>query len=244
KRQTKEISSKNKKLEQMVAEKTIFSQLINHQLRTPLSVLMNYLSFWENDTYENYNQEKQEEFKNRIIRAARKLDSVTKDLLNLFEAEDRKSHSLEKISFSKLLTSMVDNFETRFSERGLVLQQEIEKEVYVSADMAMLQEALRNIFDNAFRYASEKSTIKLTFASNADKMAVLEIKNSVSGPISIDEKRLMSRFERGENAREVNPDGSGLGLYIVKEVIEKMGGNFSVELSDREFSAKVLLMTR
>jgi two-component system phosphate regulon sensor histidine kinase PhoR len=111
-----------------------------------------------------------------------------------------------------------DNIEIKFVES--------EKTLPVVCDVGKITEVVSNLLDNAINYSNKNILVKL---SNEKKGILLEVKDSGIGipPNSLD--KLFQRFSRLENAKKSRPDGTGLGLYVCKQIVEAHGGRIWAE---------------
>lgn len=225
KRQTKEISMKNEELEKNMIEKTVFTELLNHQIRTPLAVLKNYLSYWENGKYKNFDETKQKKYQRNILDSAKKLDIISKDLLMFLKSENSVSkENFQKVDFSKLISEVFTDYEKGFARRNLRLAGEIQENLIVLGDQVLLREALRNLVDNASKYASSNSVIYRSLLAENGRI-IFRISNQTD-EIFQNHVDFFSKFKRGKKAKEMNPEGTGMGIYIVRKIVEKIGGMF------------------
>lgn len=233
---TIEIKSKNIELEEanirlkaLDQAKTEFVSIASHQLRTPMTGIMGYLSMM---TSGDFGKLKPEHFKilkelldesQRMIRLINQFLNVSKIEAGKFELAKREVQ-LEDLIAAKLkeVTKMAEkkNLKLVFKKPDIPLPK-------VMADPDKLNDIILNLVDNAIKYTS-KGGVTIAVQQKGDEL-LTSIKDTGIGIGKGDAKELFGKFQRGTGIARIQPDGSGLGLFLAKNVVEGHHGRIWVE---------------
>lgn len=205
--------------------KDLFTNMITHELRAPLTAIVGYASILS----DKLQQEDQKVYAQRIKLSSERLIAIVTDLLDVARIQSGKlSVTNEEVNISEVITNSLNELRISASQKSIELQEEgTDKEHMALADAKRLQQAIINLVSNAIKY-TEKGSITLAVE---DKHAHIEIrvKDTGMGISAEDQKKLFAPFFRVNSARLENITGSGLGMWITKELIELMGGQIGVE---------------
>lgn len=226
--QTSEIVKKNKKLERLLKIKSEFLDIASHQLRTPVSVINGTLSMFKDGTLDQLPKEKRQTFINNAFEKGRKLNSIINDILNASDMDEEGfniSDSIEKLDFSQLILKLIDYSRQEISQKKIKLNSQVAPEIYIMGNVQYLEQAIGNLIDNAIKYSKEGGDLEINLSLNSDKQKLLfKIKDSGIGIPAKEQKNIFGKFARASNAKELYTDGSGLGLFIVKKIIDSHSG--------------------
>jgi two-component system phosphate regulon sensor histidine kinase PhoR len=195
-----------------------FTAAVSHELRTPLARLLTLL-----ESAELPGADLQ-----KLLRQARaeveEMTELVDDILFLSELErEREVVSLGETEAAPVLRAAVDERLERAELAGLTLELRIEDEgLLVPLRRRMLRTVVENLLENAIRYAGEGATCVISLRGE-DGRVILEASDDGAGIPEQDVPRLFERFFRSDRARTTR--GSGLGLSIVKHVVEAAGGS-------------------
>ncbi|MBU1167855.1 GHKL domain-containing protein [Patescibacteria group bacterium] len=236
-KQTKEIANINKELKKSLEDKTVFSHMINHQLREPLSNICNYLSLFEKGNINNMSPEKREKFIEVAIEYSNLLKKKTHDLLFFLSLEqDIDKQETHSVNLDQICLSVFNDYKDKFLERNLSIDYvKSGNSFMIKTDPMLIREAMINLFDNIYFYsASGEVEVRLAVKGGSVK---LQISNPIDQKIVDEhfEEKVTERFGRGKEARKLNPTGTGLGVSIVKRIVERSGGKFEVRVNDGSF---------
>jgi signal transduction histidine kinase len=226
--QTKEIRKKNAYLEELLKMKGEFLNIASHQLKTPISITRGYLSMILDGTIKD--AKKKNDAIGKAMSGINRLNETVKAFLDASDLEG-KDIELEfiKTDLVKLLQDVALSKEVLVKEKGLEFELSLPKGKLpaFNLDSSRLTEAISNLVDNAIFY-TEKGKVALFLSINGNQ-AVIKIQDSGIGISSEEQKGLFTKFTRGKNAILAKPDGSGLGLYIAKKIVELHGGTIILE---------------
>jgi two-component system phosphate regulon sensor histidine kinase PhoR len=227
--------SQLRKLEQMRAE---FVANVSHELRTPLTSIQGYAETLLDGALEDEDNARQ--FVLTIQRQAQRLAALISDLLELSKIESGQVQlNLAPQDLNKLVQNVLNIFEPDCSEKGLKFTSEIPEDIpEVSADERLLTQVLINLLDNAIKYTEEGAQITVS-AKTLDLEIQVDVRDTGIGIREIDIDRIFERFYRVDKSRsrELGESGlrskvlrsTGLGLSIVKHIIQQHGGKIWVE---------------
>ncbi len=220
----------NDKLKDLDKLKTEFLSLASHQLRSPLTAIKGYSSMILDGDYGKVNN-KVKEIMDRILESSGNLIIVVEDLLNVSKIESG-GMQYQKINFdiAVVLNEVSRDLSVVANKKGLSLDfnKDINGNYITNGDKEKLRQVLINLIDNSIKYTKVGSIN--TFIKNTAKGTIL-ISIQDTGIGFKDKKSkdgLFSKFGRGEGAR-LNTTGSGLGLYLAKEIVKAHSGKIWVE---------------
>jgi two-component system heavy metal sensor histidine kinase CusS len=214
------------RLEDGFAQLSRFSEDLAHEMRTPLSNLMGHtqqsLRYSRSvEDYQNLLVSNQEEYE----RLARMIDSM------LFLARTEHSHASlngEFINLHDLVEQLCEYFEGIAQERDMKLINQAQGELW--ADPALIRRALANLLSNALRYGSPATSVIIDTLAKGDGIEVSVLNQGQ--PISAQHlPRLFERFYRCDPSRNQPDDSGGLGLAIVRSIMQLHGGEVTVDSS-------------
>jgi signal transduction histidine kinase len=230
-----EIEKNQKKLEQNIVElhdllelKTEFLHIIDHQLRTPLSVMRGYLEFWRNGQYQKFPPEKQEDIKHKIVTAADQLSSIIHSMIDALEVE---GGSIEvrptEFDLGELIKEIYEvDFADKYNNKGLSYKMDVSAAPKIFSDKRYVMAIVTNLIDNAMKYTPAGEVFLRSYSDGTN--AVIELSDTGIGLSEKDVSGLFQKFVRGEMAPKASPTGSGIGLYIVKQLLTAMKGDIQV----------------
>ncbi len=230
-----ELTKANEKLHDLDTRKSEFVSIVAHQLRTPLSGIKWTLNMLINGEFGEL-QNEQKTFLMKAYENNQRLIGLIEDMLSVDRIESGKS----KFTFSEVqLLDLFDNvlFEVHANavQKGVAIEfAERPKDLpKVSADSEQIRAVVQNLLDNAVRYTKEGGKVILNFSVDGEFVKV-SIKDNGIGIPQGEQSRIFNRFFRSKNAIRAKPDGSGLGLFIVKGIIERHGGRVWFESKEND----------
>lgn len=203
---------------------------ISHDIKTPLTSIINYVDLLKNEE----NDTEKEKYINILDYNSRRLKSM---VLDLIDASKTGTGNIEfhnaVVELNELILQVYSLFDEDFNEKGLDFKYETEREnIFFIIDGDQLSRVFENLFSNVVKY-SMKNTPVYGKTYIRDNEITIQIINTSSYLIEVSGEELLQQFVQGERSRHI--EGSGLGLYIAKNIVELMGGKLSVEVNQQDF---------
>lgn len=228
-RKTKELQVANDHLQELDKAKDEFISMASHQLRTPLTAIKGYLSMLlEGDAGEI--KMAQYDFVNEAFNAASRMVGLINDLLNVSRMETGRFF-LEpvKVDMEILTREEIKQIQNHADEKKLFVKLEIKNKKLpkITADETKIRQVVMNFVDNAIYYTQKGG---VTVSLDADKKNfIFKVTDTGIGVPEAQKRNLFEKFYRADNARRTRPDGTGLGIYLAKRVIEDHGGTITFD---------------
>lgn len=203
-----------------------FVSNVSHDFRSPLTSIKGYIEAIKDGTIP---PEMQEKYLDIVIFETERLTKLTSNLLELNSFDDNGVilHRTE-FDINQMIKQIGLSFEGTFKKKKLVLNLVFsEKEQFVKADMDKIQQVLYNLIDNAVKFSSQESSIRVTTEEKGNKVMIAVKDNGVGIPKE-NLNRIWERFYKTDASRGRDKKGTGLGLSIVKEIITAHEENISV----------------
>ncbi|MCM1183863.1 MAG: HAMP domain-containing histidine kinase [Roseburia sp.] len=208
---------------------------VSHDIKTPLTSIINYVDLLGKEELHN---EKAEEYLEVLERQSSKLKKLIEDLV---EASKASTGNLpvtsELLEVGVFLTQTVGEFEERLGAANLeLIVRKTEEPVYIEADGRHLWRVADNLMNNICKYAQPYSRVYVNLEQEGQE-AVIIFRNISREPLNVSGEELTERFVRGDRSR--NTEGHGLGLSIARSLMELMSGSLEICVDGDLF--KVLL---
>ena len=220
----------NEKLKELDVLKSQFLSIASHDLRSPLTVIRNFMSLLLDGTYGKVPPASEEGLRQVYERATDMAHSVD-SYLNVSRIEQgRMKYDFVQEDLVKMVKDAVAGFKIAAEQKGLTLNMSLSaalETIPVKVDRANINEVLNNLLDNAIKY-TPKGSVYVTLEKRGD-VARISIKDSGKG---IDEKTkagLFKLFSPGADSKKINPNSTGVGLYITRAHVEAHKGKIWAE---------------
>lgn len=220
-----QLLAKQKELNQTMSD---FLSVATHELKAPTSIIKGYLSNVMDGTFGPIDDKVHEQLETALGQTDR-LNTLVYDLLNVSRIDQgHVEYNITEVDSSKILTTIVQNYKMPAEQKGLTLNlQTLPSPIPVKVDEGRLQEIFTNLIDNAIKYTKQGS-VSIT-QTEKDGYIVTSIRDTGFGMSPEARKRLFQRFYRIKTDQTQNIGGTGLGLWIIKQYTEAMGGSIEVE---------------
>ena len=221
-------------IEQFENTRNSFVANISHDLRTPMTTITGFVQGILDGTIP---EEKHEWYLSIVLDESKRLSRIVSDLLDISKLE-QGSFDLELRDFdiNELVRLTVIKFEKKITDKDIMLSVEFDKDsVLVNADKDAISRVLTNLLDNAIKFTNEKGFIDIRVGTKNGK-AYVSIQNSGLGIVEEDLKHIFDRFYKTDKSRSLDKNGAGLGLYIVKSIIQAHGERVWAESVQDEFA--------
>lgn len=197
---------------------------VAHELRTPLMAIQSTVEAIMDGVFEA-----DEERLNTIDAEVQRLSRLVDAILKLSRLESRSTPMNEEVvDVGDIIRPLVMSHEAFVNDAGLTLEYDAEPDVIVYGDRDMLRQATANLISNAVRYTPAPGKITVS-VKRGDVMAAIAVRDTGIG-LSPEERRMVfKRFWRAEESRQRQSGGLGVGLAVVKEIVDRHGGWVQVE---------------
>jgi len=219
----------NAKLVELDRQKDQFLSIASHQFRSPLTAIKGYGSLILEGSFGEI-PEKIREPIDRIFKSADNLTLIVEDFLNISRIEQgRMKYNFEDVDIREMVKDVYDQQKPVVEGKGLKLAFEAsEHDTYISTvDVGKIRQVIINFIDNSAKYTPKGSvTVKV---DKANGKILVAIKDTGVGISKENIGKLFKLFSRTKNAHKVNVSGTGLGLYVAKQMVEAHKGRIWVE---------------
>ena len=226
---TKDLRAANEELKNLDRAKSEFISIASHQLRTPLTVIKGYGSMMLEGSFGAMTPAINENIK-KIYDSNERLIALVEDLLNISRIESGKlQFNFEACQLEDIISSVVEELTVPAANKGLKLiwQTPAEKLPAVNIDKGKIRQVAINIIDNAIKY-TPKGSIEVNLKLDGDQILFSSVDTGLG--ISHDDLvNLFKKFSRGEHVSLLHTEGTGLGLYVGKMMIEAHKGRIWAE---------------
>lgn len=208
-----------------------FINAISHELKTPITVISGQV---EGMIYNIGPYKNRDKYLKETLESVNELNSLAHEIISLAKIEEGVGIQLENKSINELVKEVLSGYEYFIEKEKLNISLNEKNQIFREIDKGIVKKILSNLIGNAVKYS--RSYIEISIYEN-----VIEIKNDVIE--SIDEKdieEIFTPFYRGDKSRNKKKPGTGLGLYIVKSLIQAHGGmSYSVKCEDNIFEFRL-----
>jgi signal transduction histidine kinase len=229
KKATKNLQAANERLRRMDKAKTDFLSIASHQLRTPLTVIKGYISMLLEYNFGKLGK-KQEQALRKVFDSSERLIDLVENLLNVSRMQSgRMEYNFQKYRLEDMAQDVYDELKTVAEKKGLrfVLNTPSQPLPQVNIDPEKMRQVVMNLIDNAIKYTPAGH---VTIDLNKTKQGVeFCVKDSGMGMTPEDIDNLFQKFSRNEKTDLVHTEGTGLGLYVAKKIVEAHGGKIWAE---------------
>lgn len=204
-------------------EQQHFMMALTHELKTPIAVATLNLETLQKRKLEEPQQQK---LIQNTLQEANRLNTLCNNML-LSSQIDASNYSLtnEGVNLSELVETSIAEYKNRFSSHQFI--KNINENNFIIGDRMLLQIAVNNLIDNAIKYSPKESEILINlFVRN--NQTTLQVIDKGKGISQLDKQKIFDKFYRVGNAATKGAKGTGLGLYLTKNIIGKHKGNISV----------------
>ena len=204
--------------------RTDFIANVSHEMKTPLAVMQNYGTLLQT---EDLSEEKRKEYAAGVTEAARRMADMMTNILKLNRLENQQIFpKTSEFDLGEQLCESLLQFESVWEKENIHIETEIEGNVTVKADGELLALVWNNLLSNAFKFTPSGGTVSVTLTATAHH-AVVKVKDTGCGMTPEVGAHIFEKFYQGDTSRATR--GNGLGLALVKRVVDILRGEISVE---------------
>ncbi len=216
-----------------------FISTVSHELRTPLTSIRGFsetmLASWD-----KLDDDSKKKFLKIIVEQSNRLINLVENMLSVTKLQNTKnSLILKEVQVKPSVDTIVSIVKSQYKDKNFSI--EINPKISpILADKDKFEQILTNIIENAAKYGDENSTIVIK-ADNLENTVLIKVINSGIEIPQSDYEKIFTKFSRIDNPLTRKVQGSGLGLYITKNLVEKMGGKISVNSENHTTTFEISL---
>lgn len=222
---------------QLDQAKTEFVSLASHQLRTPVATINWYMDMLLSDGLGELNP-KQKDYASRIYLVNKEMIGLIDVLLNVSRIEmGSVKIELKETNVAEIIESILIELASQIQEKNLTISKQYDNnQQNIESDPKLLRIVIQNLISNSVKYTPNGGTITVTFKDSVVDKAIVVSDTGVGIPENAQDK-IFTKLFRADNVRSlVGSHGTGLGLYLIKSIIEAMGGEISFVSRENEGS--------
>lgn len=230
---TAQLRHANDQLKELDKAKDEFISMASHQLRTPLTTIKGYVSMLDEGDFGKLTHE-QKKYIKQALDASNRMARLIDDLLNISRMEAGKFYiDAEKIDLNIVVPQELEQVKVLAESKNVDLHYVAPKKPIpkMNLDDNKTRQVIMNLADNAVHYSAPPKgggKVEVRLEHDGDDMVYVVRDNGIGVPKD-QQGKLFTKMFRARNAQEVRPDGTGLGLYMVKRVVEDQGGRIIFE---------------
>lgn len=204
--------------------RTDFIANVSHEMKTPLAVMQNYGTLLQAP---DLDEEKRIEYAKSITESSRRLAEMMTNILKLNRLEKQQIYpKTEEYDLGEQLCACLLNYETVWEKKNIEIEAEIAENVKMNTDSELLSLVWNNLFSNAFKFTPEDGKVSVSLKEE-NNCAVVKVRDSGCGMTSEVGAHIFEKFYQGDTSHATQ--GNGLGLALVKRVVDILQGEISVE---------------
>jgi PAS domain S-box-containing protein len=217
--------------------KTEFVSLASHQLRTPLSTI-NWYTEMILDGDVGPVSEDQKKYLDEIYSANKRMVDLVNSLLNVSKM-DLGTFIIEPepVSLKDVVKNVLGELQEKIINKKVIINEDIEELPKINLDPKLIHIIFQNILSNAVKYTHESGLVEISIKTildkinglNSDKAILIKVKDDGMGIPESEKNKVFSKLFRADNAKEQESEGTGLGLYLAKSIVENSGGKIWFE---------------
>ena len=204
--------------------RTDFIANVSHEMKTPLSIMQNYGTLLQTP---NLSEEKRMEYAKGVTDASRRLSEMMTNILKLNRLENQQIFpETTEFDLGEQLCECLLQFENVWEKKNIEIETDISEDIKVEADAELLSLVWNNLFSNALKFTEEGGRVSLSLKATAHH-AIVKVTDTGCGMSKEVGQHIFEKFYQGDTSHSVQ--GNGLGLALVKRVIDIMQGEIGLE---------------
>ncbi len=217
----------------MESNRRSFTANVSHELKTPMTSIGGFIDGILDGTIP---PEKQNYYLQIVSDETKRLSRLVNSMLNIskIEAGEQKL-KIAAVDITSLVISATLMFEKKIEEKRIEVRGLDSPRYFVNADEGLIHQVIYNLVDNAVKFVNEDGYLEFSYTANKDS-AYISVKNSGDGIRDDELLRVFDRFYKTDRSRGLDKNGVGLGLYIVRTIINLHGGDIKVKSVVNEYT--------
>ncbi len=216
-----------------------FISTVSHELRTPLTSIRGFsqtmLASWD-----KLDDESKKKFLNIIVEQSNRLINLVENMLSVTKLQNTKGDIIYKeFDIKSIIDTTISILKNQYKDKKFKICLSTQTP-HILADKDKFQQIMTNLIENACKYGEQNSTITV-ISGLINEYVSIKVVNTGIGINEEDYEKIFTKFSRIDNPLTRKVQGSGLGLYITKNLTEKMGGKISVKSENRQTTFEILL---
>ncbi|MBV6443779.1 MAG: Adaptive-response sensory-kinase SasA [Ignavibacteriaceae bacterium] len=226
-RNKEELEQRNAELQEMDSAKNHFFSMLAHDIRSPFTAILGYLQI-VNEEYEELTENERKSYLRNLFSVSQDLFDSINNVLHWFRIEvGRVNFQPEDILLAKVISEVEGLLAVNFKDKELELVTEINEETVIYTDKVMIKVVLQNLLTNAVKFSEKGNAISISGERKGDFYSI-SINDSGKGMTPEEVNKLFKKEEVFVGEGTQKEKGTGLGLLICKEFVERGGGEISV----------------
>ena len=217
--------------------RTDFISNVSHELKTPLAVIQNYGTMLQGSSL---SEQQKTDYAKAITEQTRRLSGLITNILRLNRLENQQIFPERKpYNLSEQICECLLLFEQSWESKDIHIETELEEDIFIHEDAELLSLVWNNLFSNAIKFTDNGGTVGIKVKKEG-LTAVVEVRDSGCGISPETGKHIFEKFYQGDTSHAVQ--GNGLGLALVKRVIDIVGGDIHVQSTLGEGSTFIVYL--
>ena len=204
--------------------RTDFIANVSHEMKTPLAVMQNYGKLLQQP---DLSSEERMEYAKGVSDGAKRLADMMTNILKLNRLENQQIYPrMEAFDLTEQLCESLLQYESVWEDKGIAVETDLAENITVKADAELLSLVWNNLLSNAFKFTPEAGTVSVSLTAT-ERHAVVTVRDTGIGMTPEVGEHMFEKFYQGDTSHSTQ--GNGLGLALVKRVIDILQGEISVE---------------
>lgn len=225
---TQELQQANERLKELDQLKDEFISTITHELRTPITSIRSFANILKT-RWEKISTEQRQKFLGILLHESERITRLINQVLDLKKLESGRTAEMQRLNAKGLLKKTMDSVEGLIQQRGLESALNLpQEEFYLYGNSDEIMQVIINLLSNAIKFTEPGGKVSLSSELYAKQIRIIVADTGI-GMGEKQQMRIFERFTQVRNAQKGKPAGSGLGLYITKQLVERHGGQIEVQ---------------
>jgi len=215
---------------------------VSHELRTPMTTIAGFVDGILDGTVP---EDRQKDYLVIVKDEIARLSALVNSFLDVTRAETGgQPLEISNFDINEVIRRILFNFESRISEKQIYMEISFDTDPsFVRADSDAIKRVLTNLIENAIKFTNESGIIRISVITRQQEVSVA-VYNTGCGISEDDQKMIFERFYKVDKSRSLNREGTGIGLYIVKDIINRHGKDIKVKSTENEYAEFIFTLDK